>query len=157
MVRDTRRLSEWGLALLVVLTVTAYFFHEYRYVEAQSELAAVKTTLGSLRTTLLLEHLKAVADGTLNSKPVQRNPFLLLDPLPPNYAGVLADAKSKIQLPGTWVFDAFCNCIGYRPLNPAALSTQPEGGAIWFRISAPPGPLQVTAMHAYLWQALPLD
>jgi hypothetical protein len=87
----------------------------------------------------------------------QRNPFLLLDHEPGNYAGVMDGGKAEGVPPGNWVFDTYCNCIGYGPMYPFALN---EGGGspmVWFRISAPPGPLQITPMQAYRWQGELLD
>lgn len=152
-----RRMLEWSLLLLVILVVAGMFARQFRNVQAQGELAAVKTTLGALRTALLLDHLKGVVDGTNASRPVQRNPFLLLAPVPANYAGALASAKGQGFKPGTWVFDTFCNCIGYEPLFPQALDMPSDAPAVWFRVSAPPGPLQIRAMQAYLWQGQVLD
>jgi hypothetical protein len=143
---------EWGLALLVVLLVAAYFGREFRYVQGQAELAAVKTTLGALRTALLLDHLKNAAEGASPASAVQTNPFLLLATVPANYSGVLSEAKGKPLRPGTWVFDAYCRCIGYEPLYAYALNTPADAGGLWFRVSAPPGPLQISAMQAYRWQ-----
>jgi hypothetical protein len=143
---------EWGLTLLIIMLVTAYFGREFRNVQAQGELAAVKTTLGALRTALLLDHLKRAIEGTEQTSPVQTNPFLLLAPVPVNYAGVLSENQAKLLKPGTWVFDAYCRCIGYEPLYSYALNTAADTSGVWFRISAPPGPLQITAMQSYRWQ-----
>jgi hypothetical protein len=155
--RNSRRLVEWGLTLLVILLVCAYFVREFRYVQGQGELAAVKTTLGALRTALLLDHLKGVIDGTTQTKPVQANPFLLLAPVPANYAGVLSDANRPSLQPGTWVFDAYCSCLGYAPRYAYALTTPTDTAGVWFRVSKPPGPLQITAMQSYRWQEQPLE
>lgn len=159
MPRVGRRLLEWGLTLLVILLGMGYFFYEFQYVEGQAELAAVKTTLGSLRTALLLDYLKAVTDGNTNQKPLQSNPFLLLDHPQANYAGELAQAKAKSQtLPaGAWVFDSYCRCIGYLPLHGGTITAVTDAPSLWFRISAPPGPLQITTMKTYLWQGQPLE
>ena len=152
-----RRILEWSLLLLVILVVAGLFVRQFRNVQAQAERAAVQTTLGALRTALLLDHLKGVVDGANASRSVQRNPFLLLAPVPANYAGALASAKGQGLKPGTWVFDAFCNCIGYEPLFPQALAMPTDAPAMWFRVSAPPGPLQIQAMQAYRWQGQLLD
>jgi hypothetical protein len=157
MSRSTRRLLEWGLALLVVLSVAVYFGREFRYVQGQAELAAVKTTLGALRTALLLDHLKNAVDGPRTNASVQTNPFLLLAPVPANYVGLLSEAKGKPLQPGNWVFDAYCRCIGYEPLYAYALNTPSSSAGLWFQVSAPPGPLQITAMQAYRWQDQALE
>jgi hypothetical protein len=148
---------EWSLLLLVILVVAAVFVRQFRYVQGQGELAALKTTLGALRTALLLDHLKQAVDDPAGLRPVQRNPFLLLAPVPANYAGALASAKGQGLRPGTWVFDAYCHCIGYEPLYPYALDLASDAPTLWFRISAPPGPLQIQAMQTTLWQGQPLE
>jgi hypothetical protein len=126
-------------------------------VQAQGELAAVKTTLGALRTALLLDHLKSAIDGTTQTKPLQSNPFLLMAPVPANYVGVLSESQSKVLKPGTWVYDAYCRCIGYEPLYAYATTLPADSAGLWFRVSAPPGPLQITAMQPYRWQDQPLE
>jgi hypothetical protein len=148
---------EWSLLLLVILVVAGVFVRQFRYVQGQGELAAVKTTLGALRTALLLDHLKRAVEDPAALRPVQRNPFLLLEPVPANYAGALASAKGQGLRPGSWVFDAFCNCIGYEPLYPQALDLPSDAPALWFRVSAPPGPLQIQAMQTTLWQGQSVD
>lgn len=157
MSRTSRRLVEWGLTLLIILLASAYFGREFRYVQGQGELAAVKTTLGALRTALLLDHLKNAIDGTDKTQPPQTNPFLLLAPVPANYAGELSENKAKPLKPGTWVYDAYCRCIGYEPLYAYALNTAADTSGLWFRISAPPGPLQIKAMQPYRWQDQALE
>jgi hypothetical protein len=153
----SRRAMEWTLMLIVILAVMGYFFREFRMVQAQGELAAVKTTLGSLRTSLLFDFLKRQAERTDAAVPMQRNPFLLLDHLPGNYSGALASAKGQVMQPGSWVFDSYCNCIGYEPQYPYGMSTPEDARAIWFRISPPPGPLQINPMQNYQWAGQLVD
>jgi hypothetical protein len=154
---NNRRLLEWSLILVVVLLASGFFVREFRFVQGQGELAAVKTTLGALRTALLLDHLKRAVDGKADTAALQRNPFLLLAPVPANYAGALSSMQGQVPQPGSWVFDAYCHCIGYEPLYPQALATQSDAPAVWFRVSAPPGPLQITAMQSYFWLGQPLE
>ena len=153
----TRRALEWTLLALVILLLAGYFFREFRLVQAQGEMAAVKSTLGSLRTALLFDFLGREAKHTDSGVPMQRNPFLLLDHLPANYAGVLDSSKGKSMQPGTWVFDSYCVCIGYEPLNAQGLNTSEYAPALWFRISPPPGPLQINATQNYQWAGQPVD
>jgi hypothetical protein len=138
--------------LLVILLVALYFVREFRNVQSQGEIAAVKTTLGALRTSLILDHLKAAVVGKEKNLPPQTNPFLLMAPVPANYAGVLSENSGKVLRPGSWVYDAYCRCIGYEPLYPYGLNTGDNNGGLWFQISPPPGPLKIAAMHAYRWQ-----
>lgn len=149
----TRRSAEWSLLVIVILVLMGVFAHRFRVVQGQGELAAIKTTLGALRTALVLDHLHtAVAAGGQSVATTQRNPFLLLDHVPANYAGVLGDVQPEAVSPGKWVFDAYCACIGYAPLYPYATDGAGDVPMVWFLISAPPGPLHITPLHAYRWQ-----
>jgi hypothetical protein len=153
----SRRALEWGMVAVVVLLVAGYFFREFRLVQAQGEMAAVQSTLGSLRTALLLDFLQREAKHTPVDVTVQRNPFLLLDHVPGNYAGVLDSSKGRSIQAGTWVFDSYCVCIGYEPLNTMGLNTQEYAPALWFRISAPPGPLLINPTQKYQWAGQTVD
>ncbi len=150
-----RRVLEWSLLLLVIVLVAGWYVQAFRVVQAQGEAAAVKTTLGALRTALLIDYLKGVAEGAPAARPVSANPFLLLDRVPPNYAGQHGQSGQP-QTAGTWVFDAQCRCIGYEPLYPQGLNTPADAPGLWFRISAKP-PLQIQALQAYRWLDETLD
>lgn len=150
---SNRRAAEWSILLVVVLLLMGVFMQQVRSVQGQGELAAIKTTLGALRTALVIDHLQSmVAGGDRAATPPQRNPFLLLSHAPTNYAGVLGTLKADAVLPGSWVFDTYCNCIGYVPLYPHALEHAGDAPMLWFRISAPPGPLLIAPLQAYRWQ-----
>jgi hypothetical protein len=140
------------LLLLLILLVLGFYAREFRTVQAQGEAAAVQTTLGALRTALLIDHLAGAVDGTATIRAAQPNPFLRLDQLPANYAGVRDPRPGQLQQAGTWVFDAQCRCIGYEPLYPRDLNTPADAPALWFRISTPPGPLHLSALQGYVWQ-----
>ena len=141
----TRRGAEWSILLAVLLVLVVAFGREFRVVQGQGELAAIKTTLGALRTALVIDHLHAATSGRQAVAQPQRNPFLVLDHAPANYAGVLGAVKPDAIPPGNWVFDAYCNCIGYEPLYA-------DAPMLWFRVSAPPGPLQISPLQIYKWQ-----
>ena len=146
-----RRVVEWSLMVLVLLAVVGVFGRQFNVVQGQGELAAIKTTLGALRTALVIDHLKTTAiDGTPAAN-AQRNPFLLLDHIPAIYAGPLASLKGQPLPQGSWVFDVYCNCIGYEPMRPQALDNPGESPTVWFRISPPPGPLQISPVQNYVW------
>ena len=149
----TRRSAEWSLLFVCILVLIGVFGRQFRFVQGQGELAAIKTTLGALRTALVVDHLQAAVAGHKVVAQLQRNPFLVLDHLPANYAGVLGAVKLGSVPPGNWVFDAYCNCIGYGPMYPYALEGAGEAPMLWFRISAPPGPLQIAPVQPYRWQA----
>lgn len=154
---STRRGLEWSLLLLAILLLCGYYAREFRAVQAQGEAAAVKTTLGALRTALLIDHLHSVVDGTQSRRSPPTNPFLLLDHVPGNYAGVIKSGTGHEQVAGTWVFDAICACIGYAPMYPRDLNTPQDAPALWFRISAAPAPPQIHALQAYVWQGQTLE
>jgi hypothetical protein len=121
--------------------------------QAQAELAAVQSTLGALRTSLVIEHLqKAVHTDQGVVAGLQQNPFLVLRSLPANYAGEVARADIAGMSAGSWVFDRECVCIGYLPLNPGSLEPSTDPAVLWYRVGGAPGPLQITAEQAYLWQ-----
>lgn len=144
--------------MVVILVLMGVFGQQIRFVQAQAEQAAIKTTLGALRTALVIDHLQSAAGQTgQNVASPQRNPFLLLDHLPANYAGVLGNPKADAAPAGNWVFDAYCHCIGFRPAYPYALEKEGDDPMLWFRVSAPPGPLAIAPLHTYRWQGEVID
>lgn len=158
-----RRLTEWGVLLALMLVVFGVGYAQTQRLRGQAELARLKSTLGVLRTALVVAHLErtvqaerklpgstAAADSP-ELPPVSRNPFLALAHLPANYLGE-SNPLALVDLPGgNWVFDPACQCIGYRPSETGWLEA-PEGAvALWFQVSAPPGPLQITASQPYVW------
>jgi hypothetical protein len=144
---------EWGILAVLVLVLVGVFGRQVRVVQGQGELAAVQSTLGALRTAFVIEHLQqAVKSQGLGVVVPQRNPFMLLKSLPANYAGEFATMNIDTVAPGRWVFDPDCGCIGYLPLHPEWLESPANMTAVWFRISAPPGPLSITPLHTYVWQ-----
>jgi len=155
------RLTEWGVMVVLVILLGAVFAHQTRELRGQAELAQIKSTLGALRTALVVAHLEEAVTSTRTSGALvvraQRNPFAALRQPPPNYAG-LADPDTLAALPGgSWVFDSGCSCIGYRPIEPAWLQS-PEGvRAMWFRVASTSGPPQITAQQSYVWMGQPVD
>jgi len=153
------RVVEWGVAALLVAVVVVVFMKYMREVQAQGEYAAVRTTLGALRTALVIDHLQRqvapLADATA-AKP-QRSPFDLLERHPTNYVGVASVGKAQTVPAGSWVFDPACPCVGYRPLDDGWLDS-PSGDVVaWYQLSGAPGPLQLTARERYRWQDHVLD
>lgn len=149
------RALEWGLILAVVLAIVGYFGREYRALQAQAELAAVQTTLGSLRTTLVIDHLQRnlQASQGLAPKPLQFNPFVVAR-ASANYAGEMSMSRIVDVPAGTWIFDRDCVCIGYRPINPQGLEPEANPQALWYKIDAPSGVLEIRALADYRWQGL---
>lgn len=148
-----KRMVEWALAAAVMVVMILLFAREVRVVQGQSELAAVKATLGALRTALVLEHLqKNMASGNSAVALEQHNPFELLRQRPPNYRGEMSAAQALAAPPGSWVFDPLCVCIGYLPME-AEWFDSPSGELMaWYRVSGAPGLLQLVAKEAYVWQ-----
>ena len=70
----------------VILVLAVVFVRHMRAVQGQSEQAAVRTTLGALRTALVIEHLQhsLAANGGLSATSEPRSPFDLLQYRPAN-------------------------------------------------------------------------
>lgn len=152
------RVLEWGMVVLVLLTLMGVFERHVQGVQSQGEFAAVKSTLGALRTALVLDFLQqTVHTASPNVVAQQRNPFLLLKAVPANYAGEFGALHMETVAPGSWVFDPNCGCIGYLPMYPQGLESPAPTPVIWFKVGGAPGPLQMTAMDTYLWQGQVLN
>jgi hypothetical protein len=155
------RLAEWGLMVVLLLVLVAVFAHQVRELRGQAELAQIKSTLGALRTALVVAHLEASVASTRprggTVVQAQRNPFAALQQSPPNYAG-LANPEALATLPGgSWVFDTECHCIGYRPTEAGWLQSPAGASALWFRVASSAGPLQITPLQTYVWMGQPVD
>lgn len=144
---------------MLVLGILIWAFgHQVRVVQGQGERAAVQSTLGALRTALVIDHLQhRITPAGNGGAAQQRNPFLLLRSIPTNYAGSVARADVESVLPGSWVFDPDCVCIGYRLLYPQWLENPADTRAVWFRIEAEAGPLQISPMARYVWQGAAIN
>jgi len=148
------RLVEWSLVAILITVLVLVFLRQVRVVQGQAELAAVRTTLGALRTAFVIQHLheraSAMQGGSVAA--VQRNPFELLQSRPSNYFGETRTANAAVVPPGHWVFDIECGCIGYLPADSEKFDS-PSGDAwAWYRVDERSGPLQLTAKEAYMWQ-----
>ena len=157
-VSATRRLLEWSLVSAVVLVLVLVFNWHMRTLQGQTERVTVQTTLGALRTALVIDYLhRTVTPGVpADASPValQSNPFELLERQPVNYLGPMTAQQAASAPPGNWVFDPECVCVGYTPLNPH-LFESPSGSLMpWYAVRgiATLGPLQLTAQEAYRWQ-----
>lgn len=146
---------EWSLLAGLILVLTLVFVHQMRVLQGQAELAAVKSTLGALRVALVIDHLhNNVVAGTSPVVSAQHNPFELLQRHPVNYRGEMtaAEAAAAPAPAGSWVFDPVCACVGYLPMH-AQWFDSPSGDIMaWYRVEGAPGPLQLTAKEAYVWQ-----
>jgi hypothetical protein len=144
---------EWGVLAAAVVMVTGMLWREARLVQGQAERAAVVSTLGALRTALVVDHLQVkLKQAQGRTATLQDNPFLLVQSVP-QYAGIKSMGQLAEVTPGSWVYDATCPCIGYRPLYPQWLESSPEPVALWFKLEGPlGGPLQLTPLGPYVWQ-----
>lgn len=149
MAPNARRVAEWSAVAVVVLTLVGFFGREVAVVQGQAEAAMIKSRLGALRTALVIDQL---AQSVGRVALLQRNPFLLLDPVPADYAGHRDPARPALLAPGSWVYDGVCRCIGYAPAHSQWLDNADADQTLWFRISEPPGPLQITPVARYVWR-----
>lgn len=154
----SRRIIEWSIVAAVLVALIWGLAHNVRAVQGQGERAAVRATLTSLRAGLVMDQLMAqarprVAPGSHSTK----NPFALMQTVPPNFAGELAMRNIDSVPPGSWVFDPDCVCVGYRLLYPQWLEPAQESDAIWFRIRFSEGQSRLSAQTDYIWlgQRLP--
>ena len=144
---------EWMLLVGVIVALLLLFAQRVRVLQGQAELAAVKATLGALRTALVIDHLRQnVAFGGPSVALTQRNPFELLQTRPLNYLGEMTMIDAMVAPAGGWVFDPVCNCVGYLPVHGQWLVSPSGDPMAWYQLSGAPGPLELTAKEAYAWQ-----
>ena len=153
--RARSRFFEWGLMAGLVLVVLLTFMHQAQQVQGQAELAAIKRTLGALRTAAVMDDLQARLHG--RSGPPGANPFDLLQLRPENYLGPLGAAQAATVRPGSWWFDPQCSCVVYAPLETRWLAGSTGGTWLRFRVVTGEGPLQLAALGTYLWQGQRVD
>ena len=152
------RQFEWSLVLAVLLCVGGFAARQYRQLEGLGEYGAIQSTLGNMRTALLLDYLQRLAANRPPAAPGrEQNPFVLLSMSVGSYAGVVPMSQQTEVAPGSWMFDERCVCVGYRPLHPQWLEPIPGPAALWFRLTTRGGLVQVTAMQHYRWQSQPID
>jgi hypothetical protein len=148
----SRRVIEWGIVTLVLVALIWTVAREARVVQGQGERVAVKATLATLRTALAIDQLMpavSIKGGTQIPKP--RNPFTLVQSVPPNYAGEQTLRNIYSVAPGSWVFDPECGCVGYRLLYPEGLDPEQEADAIWFRVGATEQGPRLSPQTEYRW------
>ncbi len=144
---------EWSLAAGLIVALALVFAYKVRVVRGQAELATVRSTLGALRTALVIDHLHtSVSSSNAAVVSAQRNPFELLQRRPINYVGAKSATEAASAPVGSWVFDPACVCVGYLPRY-AEWFDSPSGDLMaWYQVTGAPGPLQLTAKEAYVWQ-----
>ena len=162
------RLVEWSLVAALIIALLLAFAYYANRVRGQGELAAIRLTVGALRSTLAIENLRQKVPLAAPSAAANPdNPFDLLRQRPGNYRGEAPDALSASVLatPGNWVFERTCICIAYRPLDTHWLESPSGDVLLWFYVLSPQekkqtsnqGPLQLVAREAYRWQGQLID
>jgi hypothetical protein len=147
------RLLEWSVLAGVIVVLGVVFARQVRAVQGQAELAAVKSTLGALRTAFVIDYSrKHTKAGTSALVPTQLNPFELLENNPVNYRGAMTAVEAAKAPMSGWVFDPVCVCVGYLPLDDLWFDSPSGDVMAWYQVSGAPGPLQLTAKEAYVWQ-----
>lgn len=151
------RLVEWGiLAVTILLLAGAFGFYAFR-VQGQAERAAVISTLGALRTALVVDHLQQAVNSPATAAPLDRDPFDTLARLPTNYAGRRSGKQLENVADGQWVFDPVCVCVGYKPLHREWLETSGTDALLWFQVITGAGGIrELQAQGSYLWQGQPV-
>jgi hypothetical protein len=144
-------MTEWSLVALVILGLGWAFEREIRSLQAQSERVFVLSTVASLRTALVLNRLARELRPEEASL-LEKNPFRLLQQIPANYAGEMPMRDVYQVVPGSWVMDPECHCVGYRLLHPESLEPSQELGVIWFRIGNLQSGPALTPMSDYRWR-----
>ena len=153
----SRRVIEWSIIAAVLIGLVWALEHEVRVVRGQGERVAVRSTLASLRAALVIDHLtaqvrpKSSAAAAASATAAAKNPFTLLQGVPPNYAGERAMRDIFSAPPGSWVYDAECGCIGYRLLYPQWLEPEQTADAIWLRIGGANGEPRLVPLADYRW------
>lgn len=144
-------MTEWSMVALFILGLAWAFEREIRSLQAQSERVFVLSTVASLRTALVLNRLARELrpeDASL----LEKNPFRLLQQIPDNYAGEMPMRDVYKLVPGSWVLDPECGCVGYRLLYPQSLEPPQELGVIWFRIGNLQSGPALTPLSDYRWR-----
>ena len=137
----------------VMVVFAMVFSRQMQVVQGQGELAAVKSTLGALRTALVIDYVhRNVILGKSTVAVRRRNPFELLERYPVNYGGEMTFEQAQAAPAGSWVFDPVCDCVGYVPIY-AQWFDSPRGDVMaWYEVSGTAGPLQLTPKQTYVWQ-----
>lgn len=157
------RWVEWGLLALCIAVVMGVLWRYGQQVRAQSERAAVQSTLGALRTALVLDYVNSKIPASAKARSASTafsalpNPFDLLQQPAANYAGEVPAALLQEVAPGRWVFDKRCGCVGYKPQDISALDAPAGSQALWFTVEVTGAAPQLRPIHSYSWAGLPLE
>lgn len=147
----SRRVVEWSIVAAVLISLVWALEHQVRVVRGQGERVAVRSTLGALRAALVIEQLLGQVRAGGATAAATKNPFNLLQVVPPNYAGELVQRDIFSVPPGSWVYDPECGCVGYRLLYPQWLEPEQTADAIWLRVGGTGGEPRLVPMADYRW------
>lgn len=168
-----------GAVVLILLLIGLWYA---RKLQAQAEFYTAQSTLGALRTALVIHQLQSALGHTATQRskatPISAatstlasastslaatatasvpNPFTLLAQEPTNYNGERSSTTTE-WVPGMWMFDAQCPCIGYLPkyfqsttnTTNTTTATQP----LWFFFKTVDNAPTLVVQHAYEWEGL---
>lgn len=148
----SRRVVEWTIIIAVLIGLVWALEHQVRVVQGQAERVAVRATLASLKAALAIDQLMGqVRPVTAGLAVAPKNPFALLQGVPPNFAGEHPLRDIYTVPPGSWVFDSECGCVGYRLLYPRWLEPVQVADAIWFRVGSVVGDARLSPLADYRW------
>lgn len=151
-----RRLIEWTMVAAVLTVFALLFLHKSLDVQAQAELAAVRTNLAALRTAMVLEYIGQKASPPRMVVNSQRNPFFLLQQLPGNYHGENDVARLAATGPG-WYFDPTCDCVAYLASDARFVSESGVSELLLFQLVRSGGPTRLQALGRYAWQGQTIE
>jgi len=152
---------EWLALALLLLILMGVFMRYARDVHGQTELAAIRSTVGALRTALVVEHLRQqTAQGVTpgpqaTDRPV--NPVELLGKPPAGYIGEMRQAEAHQAPAGSWVYAPDCACVGYLPLDADWLEQTSSDGWLWFTLARTDAVLQLHTKENYRWRGESVD
>jgi hypothetical protein len=154
--------AEWTLLLLLILVVFLLFARQVNLIRGQAELSAIQSTLGALRTALVLDQVQRSVQGSVQGGAStvasgQRNPFDLLQARPLNYRGAFQAQSLAALAPGSWVFDSDCPCVGYLPMDGQWLHSPNGDVMLWYQLKGAGSVMQLDAREHYLWQGLAVE
>lgn len=146
------RTVEWLLMVVLVSVLMVFFVHFAQQTKGQAELAAIKSTVGALRTAFVIEHIRQQARPVSGPiEPIHLNPFERVQQRPGNYRGEMDAVQAADVPPGSWLFVPSCPCVGYRPLDDQWLNSSSSDPLIWFKVVGMPGVLQLVPREKYRW------
>lgn len=160
--RLNKRLQEWATVGALSVSMTALWGYNIWHIKGEAEASVFKATVGVLRTALALDYVQQIlrpagsgqtASGLRDGAP---NPFLLLQHRPASYVGEMRTKDVSRLVPGSWLFDLDCHCIGYVPLTPEWLKSPSGEHMIWIEV-VNGHPAQLKLRENYVWQDKLLD